>query len=80
MNICIYMNTQVLDQIFDSLTNSSALVGSVGKRKAVSFATGDDKEGQNYVGFDRRLVNEFISLLLEKGMSTVSYRYCDLCN
>ena len=66
------MNTQVLDQIFDSLTNSSALVGSVGKRKAVSFATGGDQEGQNYEGFDRRLVNEFVSLLIEKGKSVSS--------
>ena len=39
----------------------------------MSFATGDDQEGQNYEGFDRRLANEFISLLIEKGTS-VSYR------
>ena len=35
----------------------------------MSFATGDDQEGQNYEGFDRRLVNEFVSLLIEKGTS-----------
>ena len=68
------MNTQVLDQIFDSSMIASAAAGSaVGKRKAVSFATGDDQEGQNYEGFDQRLVNEFVSLLIEKGKS-VSYR------